>query len=273
MIAPQLPPFEGRFPRFHLGTVGWGYDHWKGIFYPESMPPRQYLAHYAQFFDSVEIDSTFYGTPPLERVRNWAQSVPPGFIFCPKTPQQITHEARLTRPDLMREFVETIKGFGRHLGVVLIQLPPDFTTAEGSVLVSFLAALPLGVRYAIEFRHTSWAVPETARLLRRFNICWAAADYINMPKQVTPTADFLYIRFLGRHGRYANKDRELRDPTPELQWWIEAQLRPYWEGWSDVYGYFNNDYAGYSPESCNKFKRLLGLDTDHPRLAVQGTLF
>ncbi len=270
---PQLPPPGSRRPEFFLGTIGWGYEQWKGVFYPETMPARQYLAHYARYFNSVEIDSTFYGTPPPERVQLWAQSVPSQFTFSPKTPQQITHEHRLARPDLMREFVEVMQGFEAKLGVILIQLPPDFTTADGEVLVNFLAGLPLGVRYAVEFRHASWSAPETAGLLRRFNVCWVAADYIIMPRQAVPTADFLYLRFLGRHGRYRTKDRELRDPTPDLQWWIEAQLRPQWSVWEQVYGYFNNDYAGYSPESCSKFKQLLGLDADLPRLAVQGTLF
>ncbi len=270
---PELPPADDARPDLFLGTIGWGYEQWKGVFYPEAMPGRQYLAHYAQFFNSVEIDSTFYGTPPVERVLGWAQSVPEGFRFCPKTPQQITHEHRLNRPDLMVEFVDTVRRFGQKLGVILLQLPPDFSVVEKETLAAFLAALPKETRYAVEFRHTSWATRETAELLRRYRVCWVAADYVIMPRQVTPTAGFLYLRFLGRHGRYKTKDRELRDPTPELQWWIEAQLRPYWHTWRQVFGFFNNDYAGYSPESCRKFKTLLGLDADLPHLAQQGTLF
>lgn len=258
---------------WHLGSVGWGYEEWRGVFYPSKMNGRQFLAHYAQFFDAVEVDSTFYGTPPVSRVINWARAVPDHFIFCPKTPRQITHDNRLLQPELMAEFVEVVSHFASKLGVILIQLPPNFTTAEIEVMRTFLKQLPTGFRYAVEFRHTSWDISPTVDLLTLHNVAWVGADYVIMPKQVIPTADFTYLRFLGRHGRYQFKDRELRDPIPELERWYSEHLQPNLGRWTDIYGFFNNDYAGYSPESCNHLKKMIGLPTSLPLIPRQGTLF
>ena len=79
----------------YIGTIGWGYSDWNGVFYPDSVPMKQALPHYARTFNSVEIDSSFYGTPKVATVQNWAKSVPDNFIFCPKTPRLITHDLGL----------------------------------------------------------------------------------------------------------------------------------------------------------------------------------
>lgn len=258
---------------WHIGTVGWGYDEWRGVFYPPKMASRQYLAHYARYFNGVELDSTFYGTPPVARVEKWAQTAPSNFIFCPKTPREITHDLRLQEPELMRQFVNVVSHFGDKLGVILIQLPPDFTTAELEGFKAFLAALPADRRYAIEFRHMSWHTEETAELLHRYNIAWVGADYIIMPKVVVPTADFAYIRFLGRHGRYQYKNKELRDPTADITIWLNEHITPYLDRWKDAYIFFNDDFAGYAPQSATRLKKMVGLPAELPEIPQQGTLF
>lgn len=254
----------------YLGTVGFGYKHWSGVFYPAGLKPANFLSFYANYFNSVEIDASFYGTPKAETVDKWGRSVPDTFKFCPKTPQQITHDNRLHNiADDMAHFVETMGRLSDKLGPILIQMPPDFTTAERSILYEFLDVLPQSARYAVEFRHLSWEQSDINEKLRERNICRVSADYIIMPKTLHSTTDFVYLRFLGRHGRYATKDKEIWDPTADLQKW-HAQLSDFS---GEVFGYFNNDYSGYSPEACRKFKQVLGLEADLPQNPVQGSLF
>lgn len=254
----------------YLGTVGFGYKQWNGVFYPAGMKPDRFLSFYANYFNSVEIDSSFYGTPKAATVDKWGQAVPSEFKFCPKTPQQITHDNRLHGVTAdMHHFVETMSRLGDKLGPILIQMPPNFTSAEQSTLLEFLDSLPPHARYAVEFRHLSWENTAVNDELRERSICRVSADYVIMPKRLHITTDFVYLRFLGRHGRYTTKDKEMWDPTAELQKW-HRQLGDF-KG--SVCGYFNNDFSGYSPEACRKFKTLVGLPAELPQNPVQGTLF
>ncbi len=258
---------------WYLGTVGFSYKDWDGVFYPAGMPQRSYLAHYSQIFNAVELDSTFYGIPPVERVRQWAAAVPEGFKFCLKTPREITHDLRLIEAGpRMSAFLETIRRLDDKLGAVLIQLPPTFTAAQFDVATDFLANLSPTLRYAVEFRHTSWYIPETAELLKAHGISWVSVDYMNLPRQIGLTTDFLYLRWLGEHGRFEQKDRERLDVAPELAWWWEY-IQPHLGHIQTIYGFFNNDYAGFSPGSCNRFKEIVGLTVIEPQLPQQGRLF
>lgn len=263
-------------PRWHIGTVGFGYEQWHAVFYPLGLKPSQYLSHYAQFYDAVEIDSTFYGTPPPDRVQRWGLAVPPHFRFAFKTPRAITHDLRLTTTAVveMHTFLQTLTPLGEKLGVVLIQLPPDFSTAESAELDAFLGTLPTSkVRFAIEFRHTSWETRATADLLRAHRACWVAADYVVMPKKVHPTADFLYLRLLGAHGRYDTKDHERRDPTADLRHWLAELEQAHVPPFEVIFAFANNDFAGYSPRSANRLKEMVGQPTAVPQIPHQPTLF
>jgi uncharacterized protein YecE (DUF72 family) len=237
------------------------------------MSPRSYLAHYSQIFNAVELDSTFYGPPPVERVRQWAQTAPAGFKFCPKTPREITHDLRLigAQPAMMT-FLEAIGWLGDKLGAILIQLPPSFTAVEFDTIAAFLTSLPSDLRYAVEFRHPSWYVSETAELLKAQGMAWVSLDYLDLPKQIGLTTDFLYIRWLGEHGRFEQKNQEQIDATPELTWWWNY-IQPHLGHVQTIYGFFNNDYAGFSPGSCNRFKSIAGLPITHPQLPQQDRLF
>lgn len=258
---------------WYLGTVGFSYKEWDGVFYPAGTPGRLYLAIYSQIFNSVELDSTFYGTPPPDRVKQWANAVPSGFKFCVKTPRQITHDLRLLNvQEPMAQFLRNISLFGDKLGAVLIQLPPSLSTADLDLFNRFMVQLPPDFRYAIEFRHPSWFNDLTADLLAAHDLGWVSTEYVDMPRQVVPTTDFLYIRWLGRHGAFKTKDHEQVDKLPQLRWW-QSQIEPYLSRFKTVYGYFNNDYSGYSPQTCNRFKEMLGLPVIQPELPEQKRLF
>ncbi len=248
---------------WHIGTMGFSYKSWLGPFYPAGMPAKNRLSHYSTLFDTVEIDSSFYGAPRPEVIVRWYQTTPENFTFCLKTPKAITHEASLVEGvDEMLAFVATAVLLQQKLGCILLQFAPDFTFEQADNLNQLLSQLPDNVRFAVEFRNDSWAVEETAALLRQHGVCWAAADYLYMPKTIVRTADFLYLRFLGRHGQYATKDKEMVDKTAELQQWHE-KIQPHLPEVNTIYSFFNDDYAGFSPASANRFKRVVGMDAEN----------
>lgn len=261
--------------QWHLGTMGFAYQQWIGAFYPAGMAQKNFLHHYSRRFQAVEMDSTFYGTPSPKAVLRWAEITPDSFKIAPKMPKAITHESDLTGPQaqaLLAEFVDVMGLLNGKLGPMLVQLPPMFGYEQVANFTAFLETLPPDRRFAVEFRHRSWYRKETAVLLRRHNICWVAADYIHLPKKLHRTADFLYLRFIGPHGQFATKDHELVDKSSDLQrWW--RQIQPHMDHITDVYGFFNNDFAGFSPATCNRFREIVGLTPADLRVYQQGRLF
>lgn len=178
----------------------------------------------------MELDTTFHAVPTAGRVRRWADASPDDFRFCVKTPKDVTHaDGRLSAPervDTMLRFVESAREFGGKLGVVLLQFPPSFDDGEAGELGTLIGKLPDDIRYAVEFRHLSWDAGATAGLLRQFGCGWVAGDYLARdPRPIDATADFLYVRWVGRHGQHPTLDRERIDVPERLAWWkrrIEA---------------------------------------------------
>ncbi len=259
---------------WYLGTMGFAYEQWRnGVFYPAGMAQPQFLPYYSRLFNAVEMDSTFYATPAPDIVHRWMQVTSPDFKISPKVPRRITHELRLINAqEEFAHFLDTMRLLGSNLGAIVLQFPPDFTFESVGALIRFFPLLPKDLRFAVEFRHKSWHRPETAVLLSQHSVCWAAADYIHLPKKLHRTTDFLYLRFIGPHGQFASKDRELVDKTADLQGWY-AQIKPHLDEVTAVYAFFNNDYAGFSPATCNKFKRIVGISPDEIRPLQQGRLF
>ena len=252
--------------------MGFGYKQWVGAFYPAGMAQKNFLGHYSQHFNAVEIDSTFYGIPRTSTVQRWKSVTPNEFTFCLKTPKSITHTPSLASgAEEMQTFLQVVSALGDKLGVILIQFGPEFGHGRFQELDTFLQTLPTNFRFAVEFRHTSWEQPETAELLSKRNICWTAADYIYLSKIIRRTTDFLYLRFIGPHGQYTTKDKELVDKTPALQNWYE-QIKPHLPQIQNIYGFMNNDYSGFSPATCNRFKAIVGDEEKDIRPYIQGRL-
>ena len=258
---------------WYLGTMGFSYADWAGPFYPETLAQSKYLGYYSRFFNAAEIDSTFYGTPKLATVKRWLAAAPVDFCFCPKTPRTITHEKGLQSAHLdMAEFLRVMRELKEKLGVILIQLPPSFGIDQFEFLDTFLSELPTDLRFAVEFRHSSWHQPRTENLLQRHKVCWTATEYPHLPRGIRLTANFIYFRLIGRHGQFPHHDREQMDRSANLQWWhqhLQTQLARV----EAVYGFFNNDYAGFGPGSCNQFKVLAGLPAPKLQPPQQQRLF
>ena len=260
--------------------MGFSYADWSDVFYPVMMPARNYLSYYSRIFNAVEIDSTFYGTPRQQTIKRWATSTPPGFVFCLKTPRTITHESELTDAgEEMRLFIERVKLLGDKLGVVLLQFPPSFSVVRLPALETFINKLPRDIRFAVEVRDPSWYgmdtkdnPPALANILRKENICWAVTDYPNVPGRITLTSDFLYIRWIGQHGSFDRHSYERIDRSERLQDWWEY-IQNYLDRTFSVFGFTNNDYAGFAPATANRFKQIAGLPVTDFTPPKQATLF
>lgn len=246
--------------QWFLGSMGFSYKDWKGPFYPEKMDPGSFLSHYSRLFNAVEIDSTFYGIPKAEVIEKWRSDTPEGFKICPKLPKIITHEMELVGVEpVVEEFFTTVRKLGDRLGAVLVQFRPSFNFSHLPDFITFINLLPTDIRIAIEFRHRSWYQERTAELLSEYGLAWAATEYLQLPTRIHRTTDFLYIRFIGQHGRFPSHGQERIDTTAQLEQWRE-RIWPHLESVDSVFGFFNNDYSGFSIPTLNRFRIMVGLD-------------
>jgi uncharacterized protein YecE (DUF72 family) len=240
-----------------LGTQGFAFDDWVGPFYPPGTPKAAYLEAYAREFSTVEIDSTFYATPRASVVQGWARRTPDGFRFSAKFPQLITHDKKLegARGDA-EAFVSTMQVLGDKLGVLTLQFAYDFTPDRFGRLEAFLRDLPKGPRYAVEVRNRKWLTPDLGEMLSSLGVALVLQDLFYMPKMSWLTSDFTVIRWLGRRSDIEHFDRIQIDRTKELTAWAE-RVRRFLDDDVEVYGYFNNHFAGHSPASLRQFVRIL----------------
>jgi uncharacterized protein YecE (DUF72 family) len=247
------PPEEG----LYLGTSGWSYSDWEGTIYPEALPSGSRLAEYVKRYATVEIDSTFYGTPRHSTVQNWREIAPDGFLFAAKFPQEITHEANLVDAEPETEaFLRTMADLGDRLGPLLLQLPPSFTVEGMGVLEDFLKSLPEGFRYAVEVRHRSWIGSDLPELLRERGVALTLVDYPRMPRMEEATADFSYIRWLGDRREFPSGHTRLeKERDDDLGWWSKLVGRFLEEG-RTVFAYANNHYQNHSPSTLARFLEI-----------------
>ena len=252
------PPETG----LYLGTSGWSYADWEGSLYPEALPSASRLAEYVKHFATVEIDSTFYGTPRRSAVEKWREIVPEGFLFAAKFPQEVTHEKNLvdTRSEA-ETFLHTMQALEDRLGPLLLQLPPSFTVEGMGVLEDFLSTLPQGPRYAVEVRHRSWLGSDLPALLREHGVALTLVDYPRMPRMEEATTDFVYIRWLGNRREFPEGHTHLKkNRDDDLRWWSDLVDR-FLEEDRTVFAYANNHYQNHSPSTLERFLELRRGDT------------
>lgn len=244
-------------PGLYLGTSGWSYVDWEGTVYPEGLAPGARLAEYVKRYATVEIDSTFYGTPRRSTVAKWREVAPDGFLFAAKFPQEITHEKNLVGcKELSDSFVGVMEGLGDRLGPLLLQLPPSFSVEGMGVLEDFLKELPEGFRYAVEVRHRSWVRSDLPALLREHNAALTLIDYPRMPRMEEATADFSYIRWLGDWREFPEGHTHLkRERDEDLRWWSDLEGTFLKEG-KTVFAYANNHYQNHSPSTLDRFLEI-----------------
>ncbi len=248
-----------------LGTQGFSYKDWVGVFYPPKTSNKDFLPFYSKVFDTVELDTTFYAVPRKSTVEGWHANTPKHFQFACKLPQVITHEKHLNDAGTeLRAFLRVMDTLGDKLGPILIQNPPQFHYDEVENLKSFLKLLPEGYQFAAEFRHRSWLRTDVYDLLREHNVAWANIDLYYMPKTLQVTADFTYIRWFGKHGQFREFDKIQVDRSKGIERWAN-NIRGLSKDVERVYGYFNNEYAGYAPDNVIMLKEKLKLKQKEPQ--------
>ena len=250
MSVPGAPP--PCLGDVRIGCSGWQYASWRGVVYPPGRPQSRWLGTYAERFDTVEVNATFYRLARPAAVAAWLEQTPEDFLFAVKGSRFLTHMKRLRDmgPGLER-FYEGIAPLceSRKLGPVLWQLPERFAR-DDERLAGALERLPTG-RHCFELRHPSWFAPDVYELLRWFGVALAVGDDPRRP-WVEPalTTDWTYIRFhhghRGRRGNYS--EAELRE-------WA-ARIRALRER-VEVLAYFNNDWEGFAPRNALRLRALL----------------
>ncbi|MBD3160053.1 MAG: DUF72 domain-containing protein [Candidatus Lokiarchaeota archaeon] len=253
----------------HIGTSGWSYkDDWKGIFYHSgSALLRQYLS----YFDTAEINSTFYALPKPSFIRYLADAIPESKFFTAKLPRDVTHDHRLrlngAAGEVLQRFFKLMKPLGNKLQALLIQLPPWKKSSMGN-LEAFLSALDESYRYAIEFRHRSWLEKKTWSLLEDYNIANVVVDEPKLPIDLRTTTDFTYIRW---HGHGQNPWYDYLYSVEELKDWV-PRLHNLQEKVDSVLGYFNNHFAGNAPLNAFQMLRILGRITERQEMKLERML-
>ena len=266
-----------------IATQGWNYTAWVGPFYPPDTRPAEFLSMYARAFRGVEVDSTFYAVPDAKSVRAWRERTPAEFTFALKMPKEVTHDRRLRNAsELVQEFLDRARELGPKLGPILLQMGPDFAPEELPAIEDFLPRLPGDLRFAIELRQSRWTraevLPGLLELLHAHNVALALSDgrWIRRETMLDlaekPTADFLYVRWMGPDREISDYSRIQFDRSAEMQSWAEVLERV--AHTKEIFGFFNNHFAGHSPANAREMQRLLGQTPVEPAsLRTQGSLF
>lgn len=225
---------------FYVGTSGYGYQEWKGPFYPEDLPNDQMLRYYGEHLNAVEINNTFYRTPSPSVLESWAERVPDSFRFSIKASQKITHHKRLKDVDTEMEYLlGALDVLGDRLGVLLVQLPPYLERDTGRLehFVSLLRGIPT----ALEFRHESWNDPVVHDLLREGGLAWCHADTegVDEGEPLISTTDWGYLRL--RRSDYGD---------PDLERWVR-RIRS--EAWDRAFVFFKHEDGGAGPRMAARF--------------------
>ncbi len=239
-----------------VGTSGYQYRHWRGVLYPARLPTRAWLARYAAFFDTVELNATFYRLPTAAGVDRWRDGVPAGFLFAVKGSRYLTHLKRLRDTgEGLERFYAPVSRLGDRLAVTLWQLPPQLGP-DLERLDRFLSRLPPG-RHAVEFRDPAWYTAETCAVLDRHGAAFCEHDRVEA-RPPGHTGGFRYVRFHGTTGRYHG-----RYGSAALRPWAEDLLAWARRG-TDAFVYFNNDLGGAAVRDALDLLALAGEERPSP---------
>ena len=236
-----------------IGTSGWSYDHWAGVFYPPDLKTADRLNFYINHFNSVEINNTFYHLPTPFAFKSWKKIVPKNFIYALKGSRFLTHMKKLKDPkEPLHLFLERARLLKDNLGPVLFQLPPHWR-CNTERLKEFVKLLPSNMRFAFEFREPSWFNKEIYDILKENNIALCIYHMPEFESPIEVTAKFVYIRFHGTEflygGRYSKK---------ELLKWADL-INGFIKEGKDVYVYFNNDANGYAVINAKELMEIVSL--------------
>ena len=245
--------------RCYIGTSGWSYPHWaKGLFYPEGLKPGLWLPFLARYFNTVEVNVSFYRLPKPEMISRWREVTPGRFRFAVKLWRRITHEKRLRNcARELQEFFGVAGEFGTKRGPVLVQLPPSLKV-DAELLDGFLADLRRITgkqrwRVAVEFRHLSWLCAPVYDLLNRHKAALCLADMPNCAITEPNDAPFVYLRRHGPGGKYRGLygEKHIQTDAERIHTWLKDGR--------DVFVYYNNDIGGYAVANAFQLADAVGM--------------
>ncbi|HSO07683.1 MAG TPA: DUF72 domain-containing protein [Pelomicrobium sp.] len=229
-----------------VGTSGYQYADWRSRFYPDDLPKKRWFAYYADHFDTVEINNTFYNLPEAGTFDDWREEAPRGFRYALKYSRYGSHMKRLKDPDQhVDTFVERAERLKSALGPVLVQLPPNFKADPGH-LDEFLAAAPRRLRWVVEFRDPSWLDDAVYKVLENRGAALCIHDMLDdHPRRVT--AKLVYLRFHGKNYGGSYSPQRLTAEAKRVRGWLGDGL--------DVWAYFNNDKGGHAVHNAQELRR------------------
>ncbi|HLP81408.1 MAG TPA: DUF72 domain-containing protein [Nitrosomonas sp.] len=234
----------------HIGCSGWFYWDWRNIFYPQGLATKDWFAHYAQTFKTVEINASFYSWPTQSTVKNWVkQAGRKRFVYTVKVCELITHIKQFKdTKELVKDFEYIATILGKRMGCFLYQVPPSYHYTPAR-LKSIVSQLQTGQRNVIEFRHASWWNEKVYAALRQANLIFCSCSAPRLPDELVKTADDIYIRFHGKKTWYRHdySQDELKEWAFRIQ---QAKAQTIWI-------YFNNDFGGNAIKNAKALARLL----------------
>jgi uncharacterized protein YecE (DUF72 family) len=238
----------------HIGTSGWSYKHWIGIYYPPDLAATAWLHFYATDFNITEINTSFYHLPKTATTKGWKDKVPKGFMFCPKISRYLTHMKKLNDPEeSMERFFDAFTPLKRKTGPVLVQLPASlgFNKEKAEYFYQLCKKKYPYYRFALEVRHKSWLEKESVNLMKQYNIAFVIAQSgMGFPYAELITAQHIYVRFHGPGNLYASSysDKQLKEFASLFKKWKASG--------HSIWAFFNNDIHGYAIKNA---KRLVSL--------------
>jgi uncharacterized protein YecE (DUF72 family) len=240
--------------KVYVGTSGWTYKSWRGIFYPHGLPAKEWLGYYAAHFDTVEVNSSFYRLPRATVVKDWMDKVPEGFRICFKAWRGITHLHRLKNADkAVHAMMEVLGQAHAVAGPLLLQLPPGLKRDEER-LDAFLALMDRaaeGWMLAVEMRHPSWYTDDVRRMLEAHGATLVVHDMPVAANDMPTASGPVYLRYHGPKGDYGGSYGEKRlalDARRIKRWLAEGR---------DVYAFFNNDRDGFATANAQRLAALI----------------
>jgi uncharacterized protein YecE (DUF72 family) len=238
----------------YIGCSGWSYRHWRGRFYPEAQTPNKWFEFYAEVFNSVEVNNTFYRLPDVRTFRAWRAQAPRGFLYAVKASRYLTHQKKLKDAKApLKKLLNRAQYLEEHLGPILYQLPSRWRL-DKERLESFIDLLPEDLIHVFEFRDQSWMVEEIFQLLEERGVSFCVHDMSGLDVPRRTVGAVTYVRFHGTGKKYQGSYRE-----PMLRgWgnWMEKQVR---RG-KDLYVYFNNDAEGHAVRDAQRLMQKVGLN-------------
>lgn len=255
--------------KIYIGTSGWVYGHWDGVFYPDDLPSKDKLKYFSKHFKTAEVNYSFYHLPRPATYQNWYNQTPEDFLFAVKASRFITHIKRLKGvKEAWKIFLKNALTLKEKLGPMLFQFPPSFKASQENLkrLEEFLKFITnsklqhsklsgewvsAGLRYAFEFRHKTWCDEKIYQLLKKYKAAWVIADSPKYPRADVVTCHFVYIRMHGSKVLFSSKysKKELQGLAEKIKKWQRKG--------KDIYCYFNNDVSGFAPKNARELLKLL----------------